>query len=322
MSQGLSLDVSESALQESDGLTVLMRAARDGDIQTIEAADGNDPTLDMVDRRGYTALAIAVAAGQRAVADRLVRAGARTRPTHTGEIDPHTFATRPEMRRVLAAGAANGTLAGEFYYERRNFDLVRFEKDLVAAATPDARGLNGKTALMVAINAGNQAAAGRLLESGANPNANDSDGVSPLSYALMAGDVEIANDLVRAGGVINADDVRMRTPLMFAVDGGTNAVEFALDHGADIHAVDVEGRTAALIAARANDLTVLALLLERGALVSLPGAVSLLDESRDVSDSTPWLYNPETRQMIEAHSTMRLICSIAGVSRSGAPRSS
>lgn len=63
----------------------------------------------------------------------------------------------------------------------------------------DARDARGRTALMVATLAGQNAAVDALLASGADPNGADADGTTPLAAALDAHQSSIAASLRRAG---------------------------------------------------------------------------------------------------------------------------
>jgi len=146
-----------------------------------------------------------------------------------------------------------------------------------SGADPDARGRDGKTALMIAAEKGRAAALQVLLESGANPDVRTAGGASALGLAaanhqreavrllLRAGaspkttdahgmtalmetaDASIARALISAGASVNAADQKGLTPMMHLVAASGSRAETLqslLTAGADVRARDREGRTA------------------------------------------------------------------------------
>ena len=74
---------------------------------------------------------------------------------------------------------------------------------LDSGAKVDAQTRFGKTALMFAIEDGNEEAAKLLLERGATVNVQTAAGCSPLTFAAEAGEVNLLRLLLARGGVCN-----------------------------------------------------------------------------------------------------------------------
>lgn len=110
---------------------------------------------------------------------------------------------------------------------------------------PDARGLNGITALSNYIWRDNKDAVERLLERGADVNSQDNDGDAPLHGAAQIGNVEIVDLLIDKGADPNLKNKQGGTPLMWAaVYGNEDAARWLLEHGADASLKDAQGFTA------------------------------------------------------------------------------
>ncbi|HEX6043801.1 MAG TPA: ankyrin repeat domain-containing protein [Pyrinomonadaceae bacterium] len=110
---------------------------------------------------------------------------------------------------------------------------------------PNARGLNGTTALLKYVWRDRKDAVDVLLKRGADVNAQDADGDAPLHGAAENGNVEILNLLLDKGADPNVKNKLGGTPLMWAaVFGNETAAARLLERGADASLKDVEGMTA------------------------------------------------------------------------------
>jgi ankyrin repeat protein/truncated hemoglobin YjbI len=119
----------------------------------------------------------------------------------------------------------------------------------------DDRGRYGLTALHYAVRGGKLPLIELLLERGANVHARDDDGLTPLLHLAKtrakADPVPVLERLVASGADVNARDEHQGTLLMhYARQGKTEAVRWLLAHGADRHARNKSGKTAADIGRR------------------------------------------------------------------------
>jgi uncharacterized protein len=128
---------------------------------------------------------------------------------------------------------------------------------------PNARGLNGSTALLKYVWRDRKDAVEKLLEHRADVNAQDADGDAPLHGAAQNGNVEILNLLLDKGADPNVKNKLGGTPLMWAaVFGNETAAERLLERGADASLKDADGMTA-LDWARKNKRDKAAAVLQR-----------------------------------------------------------
>ncbi len=104
----------------------------------------------------------------------------------------------------------------------------------------DVRGINGKTALMIAARAGEMDLVSELLERGANPNSVNVNGGTPLMFAAISGNYLIIDELLGWGADVNATGSNGWNALMVAsAKGFSDTVKRLLDSGADVNAADV-----------------------------------------------------------------------------------
>ena len=110
---------------------------------------------------------------------------------------------------------------------------------------PNARGLNGITALSSYVWRDRKNAAQKLLELGADVNAQDDDGDAALHGAARNGNVEILGILLDKGADPNLKNKQGGTPLMWAaVFGHEDAARWLIEHGANPSLKDNGGMTA------------------------------------------------------------------------------
>jgi ankyrin repeat protein len=220
----------------------------------------------------------------------------------------------PTLERLLKQGAdvnkRNDANATALMWAATDLEKIRL---LVAhGADVNARSTDMRTPLMIAARRpGNTAAVKFLLESGANPNPNAHPITesSPLIEAATAGDAAGMELLLNRGAQVKDAAGEPALEIAFMVRcskcafllvakglsredysvalpniawlGDVNAVRLLLDHGANVNAVDPQGRTALMYAA-ASDLLPLdevKLLVERGADVNAKSAHKLGGDS-------------------------------------------
>lgn len=133
----------------------------------------------------------------------------------------------------------------------------------------EARDRRGWTPLMHAAFYADADCVRLLLERGANVHAANKFGATALHYA--AADLEKTRLLLKAGADANAVSSLGNTPLMLAARSGKSSpvVQLLLGNRADVHARNVYGVTALIIAASSDDVETVQLLLDRGADASL-----------------------------------------------------
>ena len=251
------------------GLTPLLFAARDGRQDVVRVllragADVNDAIpVDAGRRRGYggrlpptgaSALLLAVMNAHFDVASELLQAGANPDPDLPGYTPLHaiTVVRKPGVGDNDPAPEGSGTMT--------SLELV---KQLVA------RGANVNARMTKKPNLNNT----RLNEIGA----------TPFLLAALTADAELMRTLASLGADPSLTNVEKSTPLIVAAglatrspgeDAGTEkevleALQAALDLGADINAVDNNGETAMHAAAYKNLPNVVKFLAARGAKIEL-----------------------------------------------------
>ena len=267
---------------DPNGETVLMTAARtEGAADVVKLLLERGAAVNARDKIvAQTALMWAVRANQpesaRLLLDRAEEVNARTRTGKT-----------PERRPPNAGGGSHGKGIVRGGWPERG----------VQDPTPGAL-----TALLYAARDGRLDIARILVSAGADVNQAEANKVTPLVIAIANDHLDVANFLLDKGADVNAADYWGRTPLWTALDirdldydrsgeqhsdraAALAMIKALLDRGAQVNAriaevppirrwvlpisdiswVDFTGQTPFLRAAQAGDITVMRLLLERGA---------------------------------------------------------
>jgi ankyrin repeat protein len=175
-------------------------------------------------------------------------------------------------------------------------DVQQVEALVRQGAFIDARDMDGRTPLNLAVERENILIARYLIEHGAKVNLADYKNRSPLHSAAEKGNVDIARLLLDVGATtINDTTIAERggflgvwTPLHLACAGGyTELAGVLLDRGADIEARDGIQRTPLILSAGIGDVRVGELLLEHGADINaeaIRGYTALLWGARNRSE--------------------------------------
>ena len=271
------------------GDTPLMTAAQVGSLDSVKALLAAGATLDARDKTfQQTALMAAVRANQTEIVRYFIEQGASVNAqTRTGEAPRWVL-----PNSVPGFGHGIGIIRGGIP-ERGSRYLIP------GAMTP----------LLYAARDGRLASATMLLDAGANIEQADANGITPLLAAIGNNHPDVARMLVDRGANINVVDWYGRTPLWTAVearnmdfDNNTfmnnvdrapllDLIKVLLDKGAAVNArtkesppirrqmlpttgtlewVDFTGQTPFIRAALAGDVTVMKLLLAKGADPTIP----------------------------------------------------
>jgi ankyrin repeat protein len=251
------------------GLTPLLFAVREGRAEVVRVllkagADANETVpIDAGRRRGYggrlppagtSALLLAVMNGHFVLAAQLLDAGANPNADGPGYTVLHA------MTAVRKPGIGDNDPPPE---GSGNMSSLAFTKKLIAS------GANLNARMTRRTNLNNT----RLNELGA----------TPFMLAALTADVELMRTLASAGADTLLPNADNSTPLMAAAglatrspgeDAGTEsevleAVQLALELGADVNAVDNNGETAMHAAAYKNLPNVVRFLASRGARIEL-----------------------------------------------------
>jgi serine/threonine-protein phosphatase 6 regulatory ankyrin repeat subunit B len=150
----------------------------------------------------------------------------------------------------------------------------------------DWRGKDEATVLHYLASEGSEDAVRRLLDRGSSVDARDGDGRTALHYAAYRGREAVARLLVERGADVKAKDSDGDGVLSDAVRGATWAtldeepsrrglVSWLLDQGCDVNSRRADGLSVLHLAVSRADISVVQLLVERGADVDAAGGESL-----------------------------------------------
>jgi len=256
-------------LRLASGLTPLLFAVREGrsnvvDVLLKAGVDVNEPIpVDGPRRRGYggrlppggaTPLLVEVTNAHFELAARLLDAGADPTADLPGYTVLHAISV------VRKPGVGDNDPAPEGSGSLSSIELV----EKLAA-----RGANVNAKMTKKVNLNNT----RMNELGA----------TPFMLAALTADADLMRTLAKLGADPSLTNVEKSTPLMMAAglatrspgeDAGTEAevleaVQVALELGADVNAIDINGETAVHSAAYKNLPNVVKLLTSKGAKVTL-----------------------------------------------------
>ena len=272
---GASVKMAEAKLP--DGQTLLMHAARTGNVASLKALLAAGSNLNARETRTGTTAVIWAATTNRGDAIRvLAEAGADLDVLSKVTSYPHT------QNGVLLSGLEEGySYVGQTVLPRGGWSAAMYaaREGAVAAtralaesgANLDLADPEGTTALIVAIINGHYGVAAVLVEKGANPNIADIKGMTPLYAAVdmhtigdtfgrpyppkdaIDGSLDAARMLIAGGANVNA---RLKAPILKRVyDAGDNRLG--------------EGATPFMRAARKCDVEMMRILLDAKADVTL-----------------------------------------------------
>ena len=258
--------------RDEDGKTALIRAAEEGDTETVEMLLDREADIEAKTNDGETALMLAAGQGHTETVELLLDKGADI------EADIKTD-YEDGGHRALHFAAKEGRTETVALLLSRGADIE--------AKTNDCW-----TPLMRAAWSGHKEAVGLLLDKGADIEAEDDSGWRALHYAAVGGHTETVELLLDRGADIEAeDDSGWRALHCAANNGQTGTVDLILDRGGDVEAKDNEGKTALILAASEGHTETVALLLEKGA--------DIETEDYEGVNTLMWAERAESSEIVE-----------------------
>ncbi len=258
------------AVKREIALGVDVNRARDVDVPEQEFPTGTMPAHTVF---GITPLMEAAGAGEEAMVEALLEAGADVAPaTSIGGTALHVATQRARtlavVRRLIDAGAdvnaGEGRAGWTPLVYAVHFGDAETVEELIGAGAVIPEGV---PLLHYAARTGDTAKIRSILDAGAAVDGKESSDMSPLMWACRPGGLEAVRLLIDAGAEVNARDDRGETALINASkDWETGeVVGFLLEVGAAIVAADDQGRTALMHAIDWGALEPARVLLEAGA---------------------------------------------------------
>lgn len=249
---------------DHNGDTALMGAAQGTHEDVFELLLEKNARIDMVSKYGETLLLCASRGGSIKIVNKLLSLGA----------DIH--ATNDFGKTALMTAAAAGNV--------EVFMRLLDEKSAI-----DAVDESGKTMLMHAVKGGNAAIVRRLLSLGADINITDNDDCTLLQLAAKNGHAEVFASLIEGGATIDVGGSSGIKLLMDAIAAGsTSIVEKLLRLKIDVDVADEAGFTPLIKTAMLGEkrIAILDLLLKNGANVNLRGPHELYSSAIDTAISS------------------------------------
>ena len=206
------------------------------------------------------------------------------------------------MTRWLIAVAGSVALAGVAHADSRLADLVQAGEDAAAlklissGADVNAPQGDGATALEWATYRLDTNLVRSLLQHHANPNIANSFGSAPLTEAVKANSAELVGMLLDAGAGAEAPNADGQTALMLAARiGAVPIARLLLRHGANVNAHEQwHGQTALMWAAAQDYPQMTRLLVEHGAQVNIRAKYNdWLDRATQITSEPRAQYRPE-----------------------------
>ena len=231
----------------------LHEAARDGKIDEVRRLLAEDPAKRMeADESGNNAIHWAIATGQTAVVEELLRRGV---PVNIAKTDAAKASNQVGWTPLHQAAAGGQVECLKI--------LMRFRPNL------NARDANDMSSLHTAAWHNQEAAAKFLIDAGTPVNITRKDKVIPLEIASFFGHIAVVKMLIANGADVHWRVYDGNTCLHQAARNGQWAAMQALvEAGADIEAKRDDGQTALHIAASSGQVVATTFLLTMGANVN------------------------------------------------------
>lgn len=220
--------------------TLLIDAARNGDVDVVEALLKQGANVNQGNKKGETPLILAAAYGHVEVVDVLIKQGANVNQGNKkGDTPLHLAAIngRAEVVDTLIRQGANVNQGNKFG-----------EPPLI------------RTAMM-----GHVKVAESLIRHGADVNQGNETGVTPLHGAVAHNRVELVDILIRHGADVNQGNKYGVTPLIVAAANEcVESIDILIRHGANINQGNKDGQTPLIIAAENGHISIVEALIKHG----------------------------------------------------------
>ena len=239
--------------------------------------------IDLKDRRGHTALMIAIVDRRYGITKTLIEAGANIDILYqngkTIPISASCYGHYDTVKIMVDLGLdinIQNSYGSTMLIEATGSDHLEIVKLLLeSGADPNIQRKDGGIALIRACNNKNIEIVKILLESNADINIQDSNGCTALTracvkdqYGIHTGEYqsETAELLIKSGADVNILDVNGCTPLMIVSETGNHKLaKLLIEFGANLDDQNENGRTALMAAAIRGYSEVLNILIEFGA---------------------------------------------------------
>lgn len=213
--------------------TVLMWAAKEGNKELVEMLIEKNVDLDEIDENGWTAAMYASANKEKWTATHKKRDRKTIRKL---DILIMLLKSGADINIKSKDGATIGLIVTEMYKSERKINSVNISDTKKLLKELKSLGANFKNKLMQLCCKGYLVEVKNLLDDGYNLEDKDpSNGKTALMYAVDSGNIELVDFLINTGADIEALNYDNRTALMVAANNGNKKmVEMLINRGADI----------------------------------------------------------------------------------------
>lgn len=221
--------------------TPLMQAIKYGDLDIISILVENGADFNLQNRKGETALSMAIANGNKKIVEYLTRLQRSAKPRYYS--GPPEYYPKDTKINENAEPPVLSFVS----------DALAARKNIVASAC-----LNNFNDVI------------NLAEHGVNVNMLSEKGRSALMYASIKGYLHIVKYLVEHNALIDLQDHEGETALIFATfDKHFDIVKYLVENGASVNLQNKKGNTALMLAIKVGDSEIVKYLIANGADINM-----------------------------------------------------